>query len=56
MAAVRAVLDKHRTLERTLDKARGHVRTAQDALMELPQSAMRDILSDVAEFTVLRAY
>jgi octaprenyl-diphosphate synthase len=56
VAAVRVVLDKHRTLERTLDKARAHIRTAQQALTELPASTMRDILSDIAEFTVSRAY
>ena len=44
------------TLERTLDKARDHIRMAQDALMGLPVSPMREILSDVAEFTGLRAY
>lgn len=56
VAAVRGVLEKHRTLERTLDKARGHIGMAKDALMELPMSPMRGILADVAEFTVLRAY
>ena len=51
-----AILEKHKTLARTLEQAHGHARSAQQALEALPQSEMRTLLNDVVEFSVLRAY
>jgi octaprenyl-diphosphate synthase len=54
--AVVAVMEKHRTLSRTLEQADAHARAAQDALQTLPPSEMRSLLSDVVEFSVARAF
>jgi octaprenyl-diphosphate synthase len=51
-----AIFNRHRTLERTIEKAQGHVRAARDALRVLPLSEMRTLLTDIAEFYVSRAY
>ena len=56
LAQVVAIFNRHKTLERTLDKAHQHVRLAREALKPLPASAMRTLLSDIAEFYVARAY
>jgi octaprenyl-diphosphate synthase len=56
LAQVVAILDRHNGLGRTLDKAQGHVRRAREALAPLPDSEMKTILSDIAEFYVSRAY
>ena len=56
VAAVVAVMERHRTLARTLDQAHAHARAAQQALEALPESSMRALLADVVEFSVLRAY
>ncbi len=54
--AVIAVLDRHGTLDRTLEQANAHARRAREALKSLPPSEMKSLLGDVAEFTVMRAY
>jgi octaprenyl-diphosphate synthase len=56
LAAVIAVLDRHGTLDRTLEQANLHARRAREALKPLPPSDMKLLLGDVAEFTVMRAY
>ena len=53
---VTAILNRHDTLGRTLEKAYGHARRAREALKSLPPSDMKSLLGDVAEFTVARAY
>jgi octaprenyl-diphosphate synthase len=54
--SVVAILEHHKTLARTIDQAHAHARAAQQALDALPASDMRALLSDVVEFSVLRAY
>lgn len=56
VAAVVAIMERHKTLERTLEQAQAHARAAQDALRTLPASEMRVLLSDVVEFSVMRAF
>jgi len=56
VADVVAILDRLNTLPRTLEQAQAHARAAQQALEALPESEMRALLSDVVEFSVLRAY
>ncbi|WP_332700474.1 polyprenyl synthetase family protein [Devosia sp.] len=56
VADVVAIMEHHKTLARTIDQAQGHARSAQQALEVLPESAMRALLSDVVEFSVIRAY
>jgi octaprenyl-diphosphate synthase len=56
VSAVVAIMERHQTLSRTLDQAHSHARAAQAALDMLPPSEMRQLLSDVVEFSVLRAY
>jgi octaprenyl-diphosphate synthase len=56
VAAVVAIMERHKSLARTLDQAHGHARAAQQALDALPVSDMRSLLADVVEFSVLRAY
>lgn len=56
VAAVVAIMERYKTLSRTLDQAQAHARAAQAALDVLPQSEMRALLSDVVEFSVVRAY
>jgi octaprenyl-diphosphate synthase len=56
LGAVVTILEKHGTLSRTLDKARAHAETAREALWVLPASPMREVLADMAEFTVSRGY
>ncbi|KKB10874.1 polyprenyl synthetase [Devosia geojensis] len=51
-----AILNRHGTLTRTLEKARGHAEAAVAALGVLPESEMKTILADVVEFSVGRAY
>jgi octaprenyl-diphosphate synthase len=51
-----AILNRHQTLSRTLDKAQAHARAAVTALAPLPASEMKTILADVVEFSVGRAY
>ena len=48
-----AIFEKHKTLDRTLDKARGHMRGGpRGAAACCRQSTMRGMLGDIAEFTV----
>ncbi|MEO5807148.1 polyprenyl synthetase family protein [Devosia sp.] len=54
--AVVTIMERYNTLGRTMDKAHFHARAAADALSPLPQSALRDLLADVVEFSVSRAY
>jgi octaprenyl-diphosphate synthase len=56
VAAVVAIMERYKTLARTLEQAHAHARSAQQALDVLPASEMRSLLSDVVEFSVLRAY
>jgi octaprenyl-diphosphate synthase len=56
LAQIVAIFNRHRTLDRTVDKAQSHVRRAREALRVLPASATRTLLSDIAEFYVSRAY
>jgi octaprenyl-diphosphate synthase len=56
VAEVVAILERHKTLARTLDQAQTHARSAQQALKALPASDMGALLADVVEFSVLRAY
>jgi octaprenyl-diphosphate synthase len=56
VAAVVEIMERYKTLSRTLDQAHEHARSAQQALDVLPTSEMRALLSDVVEFSVLRAY
>jgi octaprenyl-diphosphate synthase len=56
LAAVVTVLDRHGTLDGTLEQASLHARRAREALKPLPPSEMKTLLGDVAEFTVMRAY
>jgi octaprenyl-diphosphate synthase len=56
VAAVVAIMENHKTLSRTLERANAHARAAQAALDVLPESDMRSLLSDVVEFSVIRAY
>jgi octaprenyl-diphosphate synthase len=54
--AVVAVMERYKTLDRTLEKAQGHARAAQKALHVLPQGEMRALLIDVVEHSVMRAF
>ena len=56
LAQVVAIMNRYNALGRTVDAAHAHVRAARAALAPLPHSEMRDILSDIAEFYVSRAY
>ncbi len=56
VSAVVAIMNRYRTLSRTLDQARVHARAAQRALEALPASDMRTLLADVVEYSVSRAY
>ncbi len=55
-SAVVAIMDRYSALDQTVEKAQTHVRLAREALAPLPEGPMRDILSDIAEFYVSRAY
>ena len=56
LTQVVAIMDRHQTLARTLEKAQMHVRLAREALLPLPASEMRSLLSDIADFYVSRAF
>jgi octaprenyl-diphosphate synthase len=51
-----AIMNRHGTLTRTIEKAEGHVGRAREALAPLPASEMKTLLSDIAEFYLSRAY
>ncbi|RYE74094.1 MAG: polyprenyl synthetase family protein, partial [Hyphomicrobiales bacterium] len=56
MAQIVAIFNRHGSLDRTVAKADEHVRQARAALDPLPDSEMKTLLSDIAEFYVGRAY
>ena len=56
VADVVAIMERYRALVRTLEQARQHAQSAQQALEVLPSSPMRLLLADVVESSVLRAY
>ena len=51
-----AIMEHYNTLARTLEQAHAHARNAQAALDVLPPSPMRELLSDVVESSVIRAF
>lgn len=56
LSHVVAIMNRHNALARTVEEAHAHVRAARAALAPLPESEMKTILSDIAEFYVSRAY
>ncbi len=56
LGQVVSIMTRYDTLSRTLELAHRHVRLAREALAPLPQSEMKTLLSDIAEFYVGRAY
>jgi octaprenyl-diphosphate synthase len=56
LAGVVAIMGRHGSLDATVKKAHEHVAKARAALLPLPAGEMRDILSEIAEFYVSRAY
>jgi octaprenyl-diphosphate synthase len=56
LAQIVAIFNRHGSLDRTVARADEHVRRAREALAPLPASAMKTLLSDIAEFYVSRAY
>jgi len=56
LASVLALFNRTDTLGRTVERAQEHVRRAIAALQVLPASEMRELLAEIAEFTVSRAY
>lgn len=51
---VLAVLNKYRTLEISTERALQYAQNAREALLELPESANRGILGDIADYCVAR--
>ncbi len=51
-----AIFNRHRSLDRTIEKARHHVHRAREALRSVQPSDARTLLSDIAAFSVSRAY
>lgn len=56
LSDVQKIIDHHKGLEITIDRAQGHASSAKQALQNLPASALRDILSDIADYCVERTY
>ena len=56
LSQIVAIFDRHRSLDRTIEKARHHVHRAREALRALPPSDVRTLLSDIAEFYISRTY
>jgi octaprenyl-diphosphate synthase len=56
LGQVVAIMNRHNALGRAVEQADEHVRRARAALAPLPESEMKAILSDIAEFYVSRAY
>ncbi|MFN3827987.1 MAG: polyprenyl synthetase family protein [Micavibrio sp.] len=50
------VMKKHKAFNKGMDLARGYAKKAQDVLKAAPAGEMRDVLSDLALFSVERAY
>ena len=56
LTQVVAIFNRHGSLDRTVEQADEHVRLARQALAPLPDSTMKTLLSDIADFYVSRAY
>ena len=56
LAAVATIMERHGTLDATVERAQTHVQRARAALASLPASEMKTILGEIAEFYVSRAY
>jgi len=56
LAHATALMRRHRTIEETLERARGHAAQANAAIGRFPASPMRKMLTDVADFCVERAF
>jgi octaprenyl-diphosphate synthase len=56
LAQVVAIMNRHGTLARTLEKAEMHVARARAALAPLPESEMKSLLGEIPEFYLSRAY
>jgi octaprenyl-diphosphate synthase len=56
LTQVVAILNRHHTLAKTIDKAAQHVQRARKALEPVPASDMKTLLSEIAEFYLNRAY
>jgi octaprenyl-diphosphate synthase len=56
LAQVVGILARYGALDQTIQKAHEHVAAARAALAPLPASEMKDILGEIAEFYVSRAY
>ncbi len=50
-----ALIEKHGTLEQTRDHARKWVKIAQEALAPLPESELKTVLIDLADYVISRA-
>ena len=50
------IMSKYKTLERSLELARGHAQKAVDALNKLPNNIWSNGLAEIAKFVVQRAY
>lgn len=53
---VRRIIGLHGALRATLERAEAHAAAAKQALQPLPDSELRHLLADVADFCVSRAY
>lgn len=56
VANVVAIMEKYGVLTATLEEARIHAGAGKHALSYIPESAIRDLLADTADFCVSRAY
>ncbi|HEY9009747.1 MAG TPA: polyprenyl synthetase family protein [Devosia sp.] len=56
LAQIITIFNRHKSLDRTVERADEHVRNARAALAPLPPSEVKTLLSDIAEFYVSRAY
>jgi octaprenyl-diphosphate synthase len=56
VAQIVSIFNRHGTLDRTIEKARQHVQRACAALEYLPASEIHELLLDITEFYVSRAY
>jgi octaprenyl-diphosphate synthase len=56
LAQVVAILNRHHTLAKTIEKATLHVQRARKALDPVPASEMKTLLGEIAEFYLNRAF
>jgi octaprenyl-diphosphate synthase len=56
LARILAIFKQHQTLEQTLSKAEQHAEAARQALAGVPAGRWRDLLLEVPDFCVARAY